>query len=139
MKQNCVVVLLFFALILTALVSPLVVQPAMAQAYGSQWPCADDMNKFCSGVSTGGGKLFDCYEQQKQNMSAQCVSWAENLKRTGGELRDACAKEIAARCSSQRSDSMELLDCLQGNYIDLSPKCVDKLNRYKSSYPKRVN
>ena len=139
MKQHRVVTSLLFVLSLSALVGPLAVQPAMAQAYGSQWPCADDMNKYCSGVTTGSGKLFDCYEQQKKNMSAQCVSWAENLKRTGGELRDACAKEIAARCSSQRSDSMELLDCLQGNYIDLSPKCVDKLNRYKSSYPKRVN
>jgi len=38
-----------------------------------------------------------------------------------------------------RSDSMELLDCLQSNYIDLSPTCVNKLNRYKSSNPKRVN
>jgi hypothetical protein len=139
MKQYRVVALLFFALGLPVLVSPLSVQPAMAQAYGSQWPCADDMNKFCSGVTTGGGKLFDCYEQQKKNMSAQCVAWAENLKRTGGDLRDACAKEIDSRCSSQRSDSMELLDCLQGNYIDLSPACVNRLNRYKSSYPKRVN
>jgi len=139
MKQYRVVTLLFFVASLSVLAFPLTVRPAMAQAYGSQWPCADDMNKYCSGVTTGGGKLFDCYEQQKQNMSAQCVAWAENLKRTGGDLRDACAKEIDSRCSSQRSDSMELLDCLQGNYIDLSPACVNRLNRYKSSYPKRVN
>jgi len=139
MKQYRVVALLLFALILPVLVSPLIVQPAMAQAYGNQWPCADDMNKFCSGVRAGGGKLFDCYEQQKTNMSGQCVAWAENLKRTGGDLRDACAKEIDSRCSSHRSDSMELLDCLQSNYISLSPTCVSKLNQYKSSYPKRVN
>jgi hypothetical protein len=138
MKQCRAIALLLFALSLPVIVLPLTVQPAMAQAY-AQWPCADDMNKFCSGVTTGGGKLFECYEQQKKNMSAQCVAWAENLKRTGGELRGACAKEIDSRCSSQRSDSMELLDCLQSNYIDLSPKCVNKLNQYKSSYPKRVN
>jgi len=139
MKQYRGIAVLLFAFSLPVIALPLAVQPAIAQAYGSQWPCADDMNKFCSGVTTGGGKLFDCYERQKQNMSGQCVAWAENLKRTGGELREACSKEISSMCSSQRSDSMELLDCLQGNYIDLSPKCVDKLNRYKSSYPKRVN
>ena len=139
MKQYRGIAVLLFAISLPVIALPSAVQPAIAQAYGSQWPCADDMNKFCSGVTTGGGKLFDCYEQQKKNMSAECVSWAENLKRTGGALREACSKEISARCSSQRSDSMELLDCLQGNYIDLSPTCVDKLNRYKSSYPKRVN
>jgi len=87
MKQYRVVTLLFFVASLSVLTLPLTSSRPWAQAYGSQWPCADDMNKFCSGVTTGGGKLFDCYEQQKQNMSGQCVAWAENLKRTGGELR----------------------------------------------------
>jgi hypothetical protein len=138
MKQYRVITWLLFVLSLSVLTIPLNVQPAMAQAY-AQWPCADDMNKYCSGVTTGGGKLFDCYEQQKKNMSAQCVAWAENLKNNGGALRSACSKEIEKRCSSQRSDSMELLDCLQSNYIDLSPTCVNKLNQFKYYYPKRVN
>ena len=138
MKQYRAVNMLVFVCTLSVLALPLTVQPAMAQAY-AQWPCADDMNKFCSGVTTGGGKLFECYEQQKKNMSARCVAWAENLKNNGGALRDACSKEIEKRCSSQKSDSMELLDCLQSNYIELSPTCVNKLNQFKNYYPKRVN
>ena len=139
MKQYHAVSLLLFVLSLSVLALPMTVQPAMAQAYGSQWPCADDMNKFCSGVTTGGGKLFDCYEQQKQNMSAQCVAWAEYLKKNAGDLGAACSKEIDARCNSEKGDPMEMLDCLQSNYIDLSPKCVNKLNQFKNYYPKPVN
>ena len=111
--------------------------PAMGQAY-EQWPCAEDMAKYCGGITPGGGRLLACYEQQKKNMSGQCVSWAEYLKKNAGDLRDTCAKEIDARCNSEKGDPMAMLDCLQSNYVSLSPKCVNKLNQFKNYYPKPV-
>jgi len=138
MKQYRVVASLLLALSLPVLMLPVMVQPAMAQAF-EQRPCAEDMKKFCGGVTPGGGRLLQCYEQQKKNMSGQCVSWAEYLKKNATDLGAACSKEIDARCNSEKGDPMEMLDCLQSNYIDLSPKCVNKLNQFKNYYPKPVN
>ena len=111
--------------------------PAMGQAY-EQWPCAEDMAKYCGGITPGGGRLLACYEQQKKNMSGQCVSWAEYLKTNTGDLREACTKELDARCNFEKGDPMAMLNCLQSNYINLSPKCVNKLNRFKNYYPQPV-
>jgi hypothetical protein len=137
MKQYRVVASLLLALGLTVLTHPALVQPAMAQAY-DQRPCADDMAKFCGGVTPGGGRLLECYEQQKKNMSGQCISWAEYLKKNAGDLNAACSKEIDARCNSEKGDPLGMLNCLQSNYIDLSPKCVNKLNQFKNYYPMPV-
>jgi hypothetical protein len=43
-------------------------------------PCAGDLVKFCGNVAPGGGRLLQCYEQLKNNMSRECVAWAEYMK-----------------------------------------------------------
>ena len=107
----------------------------MPQAVAQDRPCAEDMAQYCGAITPGGGRLLECYEQQKRNMSRSCVAWAENLKSNAESLKNACSKEIDARCNFEKGDPLEILDCLQGNYIDLSPKCVQKLNQFKGKYP----
>lgn len=36
--------------------------------------CADDLNKFCSGVAAGEGRLLQCIEKNDKNVSARCKS-----------------------------------------------------------------
>ena len=98
-------------------------------------PCAEDMKKYCSDVTKGGGRLLRCYEERKDKMSAACISWAELAKSNATAVRDACSKEIASSCNREKGDPLEMLDCLYGNYIDLSMGCRDKLNRFKGMYP----
>lgn len=137
MKQYRIGIIMILAVSVTALLVPATARQASAQAY-EQWPCQEDMAKYCSGITPGGGRLLACYEQQKANMSGRCVSWAEYLKKNAGDLRDACSKEIDARCNFEKGDPMAMLNCLQSNYIDLSPKCVNKLNQFKNYYPQPV-
>ena len=134
MKQNQFVFLMILAVCLTVVGSLAIPQQAEAQAY-EQWPCQEDMSKYCSGITPGGGRLLACYEA---NMSGKCVSWAEYLKKNAGDLKDACSKEIDARCNIEKGDPLAMLNCLQSNYIDLSPKCVNKLNQFKNYYPQPV-
>jgi len=122
------VILSVFLLLLTAL-------PTLAL---EDRPCAEDMAKFCSGITPGGGRLVKCYQENRMKMSPQCVAWADYLIKNAQDLRDACSKEIDSKCSSEKGDPLEMLDCLQSNYIDLSPKCVKKLNEFKYSYPMPV-
>jgi hypothetical protein len=101
-------------------------------------PCTDDIKQFCGDVTPGGGRLLRCYEDRKDKMSMDCQVWVERLKSNASMLKSACSKEIDSFCNSEKGDPLEMLDCLQGNYLKLSPKCVDKLNEFKYRYPKQA-
>jgi hypothetical protein len=123
---------------LTAVLIPLIAaMPAFAQSSSSS-PCTRDIKEFCGTETPGGGRLLRCYEEKKDKMSADCRSWAEAAKLYGAGVKDACLKTIDARCNSEKGDPLEMLECLQSNYIDLTVECREKLNRFKERYPKPV-
>jgi len=109
--------------------------PAFAQL---ERPCAKDLKEFCGDVSPGGGRLVRCYEEKKDKMSAACKVWADRAIASAGVVKKACSTEIDARCNSEKGDPLRMVDCLQGNYIDLSMECRIELNKFKGSYPKPV-
>jgi hypothetical protein len=74
----------------------------------------------------------------KDKMSANCKAWAERVKANAASLKEACSKEIDASCNSEKGDPLGMLNCLQGNYINLSPECVAALNQFKWRYPQPV-
>jgi len=99
-------------------------------------PCSNDFKQYCGDVTPGGGRLIRCYEQNKDKMSAACKSWAETAKMNANDAKKVCDKEINSFCNSEKGDPFEMLDCLQSNYINLSPECVQALNQFKYRYPK---
>lgn len=101
-------------------------------------PCTDDFNTYCGDVTPGGGRLVQCYEQNKNKMSADCIGWAETAKANAQALGAVCADMLNARCQSEQGDPFSQIDCLQSNYIDLKPTCVQKLNQFKGQYPKPI-
>ena len=58
--------------------------PAFGQAEN---PCTDDLAKYCGDVEPGGGRLVQCYEQNKNKMSAGCIAWAEAAKANAASLK----------------------------------------------------
>ena len=109
--------------------------PAFAQETS---PCAKDIAQYCSHITPGGGRLLRCYEENKGSMSAACRAWAEGVKANATVLKEACAKEIDMRCNIEKGDPLAMLDCLQGNYVSLSPECSATLNKFKWLYPQPV-
>jgi hypothetical protein len=107
--------------------------PVVAQSIN---PCTEDMKTICGDITKGGGRLLRCYEERKDKISADCRAWVEGAKANADVLKKACFKEIDARCNSEKGDPLEMLDCLQGNYIDLSMQCRERLNAFKGRYPK---
>jgi len=112
--------------------------PAFAQSSSSS-PCTEDIKQYCGDVTPGGGRLLVCYEEKKDKMSAGCKAWAENAKTHATVVKEACSKTIDARCNFEKGDPLEMLECLQSNYIDLTYECREKLNTFKGRYPKPVN
>jgi hypothetical protein len=110
--------------------------PVFAQTITT--PCTSDIKQFCGDVTPGGGRLVRCYQQNKDKMSAACQVYADGAIANAEYLKKACTKEIDARCNFEKGDPLEMLDCLQGNYIDLSGECRDSLNQFKGRYRKPV-
>ena len=133
--KHCRITFLLSALSLMVLMLFVTAEQAGAQ---TDRPCAEDLAKYCRSVSPGSGRLLECYEQNKMNMSKACVSWAEFVKSNARELKDACAKEIESSCKGRTGDPLGMIDCIQSNYIDLSPKCVQELNQFKNFHPMPV-
>jgi hypothetical protein len=113
----------------------LAVPPVFAQ---SASPCAKDIKEYCGRESPGGGRLLRCYEEQKSKMSSECRAWAENAKTHGDVVKEACSKSIDERCNYEKGDPLEMLECLQSNYVDLTVECREKLNLFKGRYPMPV-
>jgi len=118
-----------------AVVSVLALVSAPVTSTAQTRPCAEDMKTFCADVTRGGGRLLKCYEERKDKMSAACRGWAETAKANAAVVKETCSKEIDARCNSEKGDPLEMLDCLQSNYVDLSTVCREKLNSFKGMYP----
>lgn len=110
--------------------------PVFAQTITT--PCTKDFKQFCGDVTPGGGRLVSCYEQKKNKMSVACQVYADRAIANAHVLKKACSKEIDAGCNFEKGDPLEMLDCLQGNYIDLSDECRKELNKFKGRYPKPV-
>ena len=128
--SSLTVILLKTAVVVTMLMAAL---PASAQLTST--PCTDDFAKHCSSVTPGGGRLVRCYEEKKNLMSPGCVAYAEAAKTNAAVLTKACEQEISWGCTSERGDPFGMLQCLQGQYVRLSPGCVQKLNEFKSRFP----
>jgi hypothetical protein len=97
-------------------------------------PCAEDMKTVCSDFQKGGGRMMRCYEERKDRISTACRNWVEFAKSNAGKVREACAKEIDSSCNREKGDPVEMLDCLQSNYVDLSRPCAERLNTFKGMY-----
>ncbi len=122
--------------VLTALLTLALIGHGGGQALAADAnPCADDFRKFCGDVTPGGGRLLACYEKQKDKLSPDCRAWAESAKSNAASLKSVCAREIDQACNAERGDPLALLNCLQKEYISLSPRCVEKLNEFKYHYP----
>jgi hypothetical protein len=106
--------------------------PASSQTITT--PCTNDMKQFCGDVTPGGGRHLACYQQNRAKMSKACQAYGDGVIANAKYLKEACSKEIDARCNSEKGDPLEMLDCLQGNYIDLSGGCRDSLNQFKGRY-----
>jgi hypothetical protein len=63
------------ALVLATFASPIQAQDAGRGA------CREDIQKFCSGVERGGGKIFDCLAGQKDKLSDECRKRVESRNR----------------------------------------------------------
>ena len=102
--------------------------PASAQIAG---PCSDVINKYCSGVIPGGGRIKQCLEKHLDEASIACKDWVADMKQKADDMNRACFDEIAAFCKlGKEPDQGSIVQCLQEHYVNLRQDCREKLSDF---------
>lgn len=97
---------------------------AFAQGPGA---CAGDIQMYCQGVPSGGGRIGRCLAQHKEVLSPGCkvriAEVAEQLK----EVHQACEDDIMTFCPGVKPGGGRIAQCLKANKAYLSLECKAKI------------
>jgi hypothetical protein len=88
--------------------------------------CGSDVDRLCSGVKPGGGRLFACLNRQQDDLSSSCrpkiEEFQEGMEKISA-IRAACRADAERLCAGALSDAEPLVECLQANRASLSETC----------------
>lgn len=98
--------------------------------FGAGSACKPDVDKYCSDVTPGEGRIAACLKAHDDKLSTGCQKeWKsaqeEMRSRFRSEVkafRQACNKDVQKYCSNVL-DPMEISQCLTKHSMDLSKSC----------------
>jgi hypothetical protein len=93
--------------------------------------CQGDIEKLCSDVTPGEGRIMACFDAKSDQLSPGCKKeWtatqarvSEKMDRTNLALRKNCGKDINQFCSNVPEGRGRILECLNLHQLSLSPSC----------------
>jgi hypothetical protein len=99
------------------------------RASGADTPCVADVQKLCSDVAAGKGRIQACLKQHESQISAACRSKMDALAQEVKELAVVCRFDIGRFCSDVSPGDGRLVTCLTSNASELSPECKDEFDK----------
>jgi hypothetical protein len=95
-------------------------------------PCEEDIAKFCRDVKPGAGRLADCLDQHKMELSDKCKTRFEDVKQEFKGKYKTCEDDIIRFCTWIQPGEGRLLKCLKENKSNLlSDDCKENVSRGK--------
>ena len=92
--------------------------------------CGKDLDKFCSRVNLGGGRVADCLEQHWANVSSSCKNATTVVRDLLIKRRDAraavprvCERDRLQLCGSVQEGDANLLECFETAKRNISVAC----------------
>lgn len=96
--------------------------------------CDAEINKFCSQVTLGEGRMLACFYAHEDKLSNQCIGVlydaAEVLADAVSTLEDIaedCGADIEKFCAEVELGDGRIAQCLQNNAAALSEDCSEEL------------
>ena len=119
--------------ILVLLTSPFLLAIGISAPTGAQGlllSCEAEINKSCSDVNPGNGRLIACLYAREDQVSDSCGDAIDDV----ADLLDAmfadiqrsysiCAKDIEKLCAGERFGQGRILTCLNEQHAEVSPAC----------------
>jgi hypothetical protein len=93
--------------------------------------CGSDINKLCSGIKPGEGRIAACLDSREDQLSASCkTTWmttkadvSKRIDRADVAFRKECGADAQKFCSEVPSGKGRILSCLSKHQSDLSTSC----------------
>jgi hypothetical protein len=92
-------------------------------------PCKHDVEAFCADVQLGGGRIYKCLNEHKDEISNTCKARLADLRASGGE----CKEDIEKFCASVPKAKGMLAKCLTEHHDELSEGCKALSARAKAT------
>jgi len=135
--------------------------PAVKLAPAVRAACSEDVQQFCAGVASGGGRIIRCLEGRQSAVSDNCRSFlqrrlgqrrgnaggqtgapqapaTESAQRGPGQqrlapaLRAACGTDVQQFCSGVASGGGRIIRCLATRQAEVSASCQAFLQRSRN-------
>jgi hypothetical protein len=97
--------------------------------------CAIEIDKFCSQVSPGEGRLLACFFAHEDKLSGQCqfalYDASAQLERAVSALNyiaGECEDDALAHCAEVQLGEGRVIDCLKSNEDSVSASCKQAMN-----------
>lgn len=94
--------------------------PALAEGTD---PCAADVQKFCSDIQPGNGRIVACLKAHENDLSGACKQQGEALKQKVQSFMAACQEDSDKYCKDVQPGAGRKIQCLKDNVASLSPDC----------------
>ncbi len=109
---------------------------AFAQGNGGGGPCAQDIQKLCSGVAPGGGRIMKCLHEHASEVSAACKERLQQGKEKVSDKMQSCKDDEQKFCKGVQPGGGRILECLKRHQNELSPACQTTINSGPQHSPK---
>jgi Golgi apparatus protein 1 len=98
--------------------------------------CEGDLEKYCSEVTPGEGRLLYCVAAHEDKLSGQCsyalyeaASLLVELADAVADVAIACEADIESLCGSVEAGEGRVLSCLDANKAKVSQPCKDAVTK----------
>lgn len=92
-------------------------------AGAQQGPCERDVQKFCSRVPPGEGRVAECLAAHQQELSPGCVGFLAEVKQEVKQVGAACQADAERLCWGIPPGKGAIASCLKSHELEVSPQC----------------
>jgi len=88
--------------------------------------CMGDVDRFCGAVRPGTGRVIQCLERHREDLSDACQEHTERFdvaREKVRAVRDACRADARTYCADQLATAAPLVECLEDHRSEISAEC----------------
>jgi hypothetical protein len=91
----------------------------------AQNACQADVEKLCSGIPPGGGRVLSCLKANQAKVSPECKQHLAEVAKRVKTVAKACQDDVSKFCSAVKPGKGAVLKCLSENDANLSQGCQE--------------